>query len=167
MKLLKIIVFFILIPILIGSISHKYYVGITKIEYISESKSLQIISQVFVEDLELALSSKYNVNISLGTDKERPEDKELIKKYILNKLTIEVNGSPVLLNYIGMEYDSDMVKSYIEVTNVSEIKSLEIENKVLMDQFSEQQNIVHFKSEKNRRSIILDKDNPKGVLNFD
>lgn len=167
MKFLKIAVSLIFIPLLLGLVSHKYYVGITKIEYISESKSLQIISQVFVEDLELALSSRYNVDISLGTDKERLEDKELIKEYILNKLTIEVNGSPVILNYIGMEYNSDMVKCYIEVTNVSEIKSLEIENKVLMDQFSEQQNIVHFKSEKNRRSIILYKDNPKGVLNFD
>ena len=45
--------------------------------------------------------------------------------------------------------------------------TIEIENIILMYQYDEQQNIIHFRNKKRRKSLILDKDNPKGVLNFD
>jgi hypothetical protein len=41
----------------------------------------------------------------------------------------------VTLDYLGIEYDVDMVKSYIEVTGVKELKSLEVEFKALTDVF--------------------------------
>ena len=90
----------------------------------------------------------------------------LLKKYILQKLKISVDGAPLTLDYLGIEYDIDMVKSYIEVTGVKEFKSIEIEFNALTEIFTEQQNIIHFKSSNNRKSLILDIDNPKGVLNF-
>ena len=67
---------------------------------------------------------------------------------------------------MGKEYDIDIAKIYLEIENVSELKSIEIENKVLIDMFSEQQNIIHLTTPDSRRSLILDKSNPKGVLNF-
>ena len=41
-----------------------------------------------------------------------------------------------------------------------------IENKILLDLFPEQQNIIHFSNEKNKRNLILDKNHPTGLLNF-
>jgi hypothetical protein len=58
------------------------------------------------------------------------------------------------------------VKIYIEIQDVSEVKSISVENKLLMEVFEEQQNIIHFKKNKKRKSMMLDVDNPKGVLNF-
>jgi len=166
MKFFQILVLAVLFPILTGATSHKYYVSITKIEHVTESESLQIITQIFIDDIEDVLQERYNPNISLGTKKETKADAAFLKEYILHKLKIKVNGNQIALNYLGKEYDVDMVKSYIEVTGIADIKSMEIENKVLMDLFTDQQNIIHFKSKKSRRSLILDKENPKGVLNF-
>ena len=59
-----------------------------------------------------------------------------------------------------------MVKSYIEVSGIETLNTMEIEFKALTEIFTEQQNIIHFKSSKNRKSLILDVDNPNGVLNF-
>jgi hypothetical protein len=167
MKLLKIACFLILLPLFTSSAPHKFYVSITKIEYVAESESLQIISQIFIDDIEETLEKRYNTSVSLGTPKETEEDTALLKEYILQKLKIEVNGIPETLNYLGREYDGDMVKAYIEVMGIHHINTIEIENKILMDQYDEQQNIIHFKTQKSRKSLILDKDNPKGVLNFD
>lgn len=166
MKLLKIACFLILFPLLTSSSPHKFYVSITKIEYVAESESLQIISQIFIDDIEETLRKRYNTSVSLGTPKETAADKALLKEYILQNLKIEVNGESVTLNYLGREYDTDMVKAYIEITGINEINTIEIENKILMDQYDEQQNIIHFKTQKRRKSLILDRDNPKGVLNF-
>jgi hypothetical protein len=59
-----------------------------------------------------------------------------------------------------------MVKSYIEVVGLKDFKKIEFEFKALTEVFPEQQNIIHFKNSKKRKSVILDIDNTKGVLNF-
>ena len=167
MKFLKITLLVLLFPFIIGSIDHKFYVSITKIEYVAESESLQIITQLFLDDIEEVLRKRYRPDVSLGTPKETEADVALLQEYILQKLKISVNGTPVALNYLGREYDIDMVKSFIEVTGVKEFNSIEVEFNALTELFSEQQNIIHLKTAKRRKSLILDRDNPKGVLNFD
>ena len=149
-----------------GTPAHKFYVSITKIEYVKEKSSLQIITKIFIEDIEDALQKRYDPSISLDTKKETETADEDLKNYILQKITIKVNGKPVTLDYIGKEYETDMVVAYIEVKGVKELNTIEIENKVLMDLFPEQQNIIHLKTPKSRRSLILDRDEPKGKLDF-
>ena len=166
MKYFRIAILVVLFPLISGSTTHKYFVSITKIEYVADSEDLQIITQIFIDDIEDVLQERYGTDISLGTKKETKKDATFLKEYILQKLKIKINGIPVELNYLGREYDVDMVKSYIEVRGVKEIDSIEVENKILFDLFSEQQNIIHYKSKDSRRSLILEKDNPKGVLNF-
>lgn len=166
MKFLKITLLLALFSLLISFTVHKFYVSITKIEYVEESESLQIISQIFTDDIEDVLQARYSPDISIGTKKETPADAAFLKEYILQKFKIKVNGAEVKMDYLGREYETDMVKVFIEVHNIDEFKTIEIENKFLFGLFSEQQNIIHVKTSKNRRSLILERDNPKGVLNF-
>jgi len=133
---------------------------------VKEEKVIQIITKIFTEDIEQALQARYSPSISLDSKKETKIDEDFLLRYILQKLKIKVNGKPVALNYIGKKYDIDIAELFFEVENISELNSIEIENKVLIDMFPEQQNIIHLKTPKNRRSLILDKENPKGVLNF-
>jgi len=153
-------------PLMSMSTVHKFYVSITKVEYIKEEQSLQIIAKIFTEDLEKTLRERYNPEIHLDSKKETASDAEYIQKYLSKKLKINVNNEPVTIEYIGKEYENDVVKIYMEVKNVLELKTFEIENKVLMDMFDEQQNIIHFKNKKIRKSLMLDGDNPKAVLNL-
>lgn len=167
MKLLRIAIFAALLPLLFAFTAHKFYVSITKIEFSEEAKSLQIINKIFIDDLEDVLQERYNKSVSLNTEKETPQDLEYLKEYILEKMKIEVNGETVKLRYIGHEYDIDVVKTYVEVADISELKSITVENKMMMELFEEQQNIVHIKRFKKRKTLVLDIDNPKGLLNFD
>ncbi len=153
-------------PLVSGTPVHKFYVSITKIEYVQEKESLQIITKIFIYDIEDALQKRYDPSISLDSKKQTPADVAFLKEYILQKLKIKVNGKPVKLDYIGQEYDTDMVVAYMEVKGITDLEIIEIENQVLMDMFSEQQNIIHLKTPKSRRSLILDRDEPKGILNF-
>lgn len=168
MKLIRILLVAALIPLCIAATTaHKFYVSITKVEYSQEDQALQMISKIFVDDLEATLSERYGTEVSLGTTKETEQDRSYMQKYMLQKLTVVVNGSPATLSYLGEEYENDTVKIYIEIEGVDSVQSLEFENTVLLDKFEEQQNIIHTKINKSRRSLVLDKDNPKGLLNFD
>lgn len=166
MKYIKSIVILLCTFSMLGAGVHKFYVSITKVDYNTEEASLQIITKLFIDDVEKVLNTRYQTNTHLNTKNETPKDRELLKKYILDKLAITVNGKPVTLDYLGIEYDIDVVKSYIEVRGVTNLKSIEVENTLLFDEFEEQQNIIHINVKDAKRSLVLDTDNPKGLLKF-
>jgi hypothetical protein len=168
MKNLKYLLLLAIFPILMASsTAHKFYVSTTNVEYVPEKASIQIISKIFIDDIEDVLEERYGKNVHLAEKKEAENDREYLRKYILQKLTVFVNGAPAKLSYLGQEYETDVMKAYIEITGVSDLKSLEIENKILMDLFDDQQNIIHIKTPSKSRSLILKRDNPKGLLKFD
>ena len=167
MKFLKVALLAIVFPLMTASTTpHKFYVSTTNIEYVAKKESLQIITKIFIDDVEDVLQERYDSSISIATTKETERDIEYLKKYILQKLKVNVNGKPVKLDYIGREYDIDVANIYIEVTGITELHSIEVKNEILMDFFEEQQNIIHIKTPEMRRSFILEKNNPKDMLNF-
>ena len=166
MKFFKTTLVLILFPILISSISHKFYVSTTNVEYVPELQTIQIISKIFVEDLEKVLQERYSPLIVLNPKNETKADINYLKKYVNQKLKISVNNKPVELIYIGKEYDIDIVNMYFEIENISEFTSIEIKNKILFDMFPEQQNIIHMITPDANRNMILDKNHPDGLLKF-
>lgn len=167
MKLITKSIFIALLFLGLSSFNvHKFYVSVTKVEHNAEAETLQIITKIFIDDIEDVLNERYDTNTFLGTKKETARDRELLKEYILKKLKVEVNGQQVVLNYLGIDYETDIVKSYIEITNVKECTTIGVENTVLMEKFEEQQNIIHFKVADKKRSMVLEKENPNGLLNF-
>lgn len=166
MKFLKITLVLLIIPLLIGSVSHKFYVSTTTVEYVPEKQAVQIITKIFVEDLEQVLQERYGSSVVLDPKKETETDVNYLKKYISQKLKISINNKPLELSYIGKEYDIDIVNMYFEIENISELKSIEIENKILFDLFPEQQNIIHLVTPESKKNLILDKEHPNGLLNF-
>lgn len=167
MKLIRVFIVLIMLPMITGASLHKFYVTTTKIEYNSEKKSLQIISKIFIDDIEDVLQLRYDPEISLSTKKERKKDEAYLKKYVLEKMVIHLDGTEKRVNYIGREYENDMVKIYLEVIPVDDFSEIEVENKILFDLTNEQQNIVHIKHHDVRRSLVLTPENPNGMLNFD
>ena len=153
--------------LLSSSEKHEYYVSVTTIEYAEEQKSIQIISQIFINDFEKLLRQRYDESITLDTPEEDKMVNDYMNKYLENKLKIIVNGKPANFTFIGKEYKDDITYCYLEIEKVRKIKSLEVTNKILFDVFSEQQNIVRIKMLGKNKSFLLLPDNDKCVLNFD
>ncbi len=167
MKLRLIALVIMLSPVLMSSGAHKFYVSITKVEFSEEAQSVQIITKLFIDDIEATLQKRYDPNVSLDTKKETEAHALLLEKYVLQKFKVEIDGVAYQLEYLGREYENDVVKCYMEVPGITDLGKIEIENSILMDMFEEQQNIVHVKKGKTRKSLVLDKEHPAGMLNFD
>ncbi len=146
--------------------AHKFYVSVMQIDYNKEEQSLQIISRVFIDDLEEVLRKRYDDTIRLEVDKETDGAEEYIQKYFNQKISFLINGKESSFTYLGKEYEDDLIIFYLEIENVNSFESLEISNQILMDLFEEQQNIVHVKKENNRKSLILEKRRDSGMLKF-
>jgi len=145
---------------------HEFYLSVTDINYIEEEKSLQIISRVFTDDFEDVLNKRYNKNFKLIPKFEVEEIDHYIEKYIKSKFILKTNNTELNLNYLGRKYVDDMVYLFIEVENVQNFQSLTVENSILIDLYSTQKNMIHFKSADFKKSFILEKDITKKSINY-
>lgn len=161
------LLFLLLLPFLSSFTSlHKFYVSVTEIEYNEKEQSLQIISRVFIDDLEDVLKKRYNQDIKLGVRDETPGVRDHLEKYLQQKLNIQVNGKSVHLNYLGKEYENDMVLLYLEVPDVEDFKNIKVKNSVLMDLYEDQKNLIHVENRNVTKSMILISGKDENVLNF-
>lgn len=145
---------------------HEYYVSVTRIEYVEEKTSLQIISQIFIDDFEKLIRERYDDKVVLAVKNEDPLVETYMNRYLSQKLKIEVNTKEVSFKFIGKEYKDDIVYCYLEILGIDKISTMVITNDILYDIYKEQQNIVRTKIYNNNKSFILIDGNNKGVLNF-
>ncbi len=146
--------------------THKYYLSLTQIEYNNKTKSVEIIINIFIDDLEIALNKIHSKDFQLNTNKEFIDSDIYFKEYLQNNLKLKVNNNSVNYNYIGKEYDGNIVFFYLEIENIESVQSIEIKNTVLIKHFPKQQNLIKSKVNKKRRSVLLSKNNNKGLLKY-
>ncbi|WP_340065212.1 DUF6702 family protein [Ascidiimonas aurantiaca] len=159
---------FFLVPFLVSAGLHKFYLSVTEVRYSEESRSLQMITRIFIDDFEKSLEERYGIKAHLMTEQEHKDIDSYIKKYLEDKLSVTINGKPAEIKYIGKTYDVDVVKCYMEIENVryKRLKTIVITNRILYEIFEEQQNIVHFRLPDKAKSFVFVKGNDKGLLNF-
>lgn len=160
---------FALILVLLNGFSfvHKYYVSITQIDFAEEQESVQITSRIFIDDLEDVFRERFNKEIVLDVDQESEMLEFYIESYIKEKVSVKINGEDVILNYLGKEYENDILFCYLEIENINEIKAIEITNTILFDKFDDQKNIIRFKINNKNKSFVLTQDKQMSLLNFD
>ncbi len=154
------------LPLFAFTAVHKFYVSSTDIEYNEEANSLQIISHVFIDDLEKLLKERYREDLYLLKEGEHPQADQFVKKYFKDKLTITVDGKERQLNYLGKEYDKDQLLVYIEVEGVEPFSNIGVKNAVLTDLFPEQKNVIKVAYKKDIKSLLLSRNVSHGSLKF-
>ena len=138
----KIAILFLLFTLAFSS--HKYYLSLTQIEYNKDQDSLEVIINVFMDDIELAINKEYNVDLRLTTKQELEDVDSYFQKYLRKNLRFLVNKELVNYNFIGKEYEGDLVYFYLEVNVSNSPVSLEVYNTILVTYFEQQQNIIVF-----------------------
>lgn len=161
----KVIIILLVLPLLSFTL-HKYYVALTEIEYKEDSKSVQMIMNVFMDDIELAINKDYNTNLQIASKNQLSNIDDYFYKYLQQHFKVIINNQETSYNFIGKEYDGDIVYFYLEIENVETPTSIEIQNDVLVDHFPDQQNLIKATVNKKRKSLFLSNTNDKGLLKF-
>ncbi len=163
----KSIFYFILCFACIGFCSfgfHKFYVSIYQINYNQKNKRIEITSRIFVDDLNTVLFKKYNQKTHLGEVLESQEDLELMKKYLLDNISIKINGQKKALNFLSKEMENNVLIGYYNIKNISSIKTFEIQNTSLLELNPDQQNIIQTTFYKKKETLLLTPSTTVGVL---
>lgn len=166
-KGLTLFLFVITIPVLLSVADmHKFYVSVTQIEYVKEQQSLQIITRVFLDDLEDALSERFGASIRIPSDEKDATYDTQIEDYFTSKIDIAIDGKAAKIRFVGKSIDIDVMVVYLEVKDVKSIKTIQIQNNSLFEIFEEQQNIIRTDINDLKKSFILILQDRSRMLNF-
>jgi hypothetical protein len=165
MRLNKIFLLLFIIPFVSFS-AHKYYLSLTQITFKPASKTVQVIINVFMDDIETALNSDYKIDLQLTTKKELEDNDVYFKKYLKEKIHFKVDGIAKEFTYLGKEYDADLIYFYLEIENINQLKTLEITNNILTKHFPQQQNMTKCKLGEKHKSILLTKKENSATFNY-
>lgn len=163
MKFKKYLLLFLIVPLLAFS-AHKYYISLCEIEYVEEQQSVQIILGLFIDDIEFTLNKDHNNKCHLASDNEIPNIDSFFETYLNNHFKVIINDSLENYQFIGKKYDDDIVRFYLEIPNISEIKTIEILNTNLIRDFEDQKNIVKIKVNNLNKTFYLDRKNANCLL---
>ena len=146
---------------------HEFHVSKCEVEYQQAERSVQISLQLFIDDLESALKNTGSEALFLCTKKEHPKANTFIKEYLATVLKIEIDGKDMIYEYLGKEMSDDLaaVWCYLEILDTDIHQSFSIENRVLMETFDDQKNLVKVKLSKTQKEhYLFDTEDFKGEM---
>ena len=132
--------------------AHKYYFGYTSIELNGKTDRLEVIHAYSTHDLEYALTAITNHQVNL----EKTDGVETLRAYINDHFKITSSGEPVILSWIGMEMDHNLVTVYQE-SGEFDGEELTLVNSLLVGPFPSQVNLVDLKIKALKKSLEFDK----------
>jgi hypothetical protein len=160
----KFLVLSIVLFVLTSMGIHKYYMAIYQVDFVPQKKRIQVTSRIFVDDLNAALEKKFHMKSNLGSTQETPQEVQNLKKYLAEKFSVKVNGVLKPMTYLSKELEANVLICYLRIPEISKINSLEIENSLLMEWNSDQQNIIQANLNGEKQSVMLTSDNYKRTL---
>ncbi|MCT6869957.1 MAG: hypothetical protein M3Z80_08430 [Apibacter sp.] len=136
--------------------SSDFFTSITKVEYVSSTKTLKLSSKVNVEHIEQTIGKKVNSN-DFDTS---------LNKYLQNNVKLSINDTPVTFTFSSKNPDGNIVWIYYEVNGVNSVSSISIKNSLLLDKYPEQQNFINFIVNGQKKSLVCKKGSDSGKINF-
>lgn len=163
-KYLKLLFVFFAVFMLLSISGHKFYTAIFKIDFNENKKRIEVTTRIFVDDLNIAISKKYNRKMLLNSDKETEEDIAFLKKYLAEKMSLKVNGKQQTMRFLSKEVEENVLICYFNCDAITKIKSFEITNTVLTEIYEDQQNIVQLNINSKKQTLLLSADSTFGML---
>ncbi len=148
------------------SFIHPFYVSICQIDHNPTTKSLEISFKIFTDDLEYSLEKQGTGRLFLGSEKESEKADQYIFNYLKNNFKITIDGQETEYSFLGKEIELDVTWCYLEAKNINDFTKIEVLNKILIDDFNSQSNIVHIKYGDKRKSMLLHKSKTRDIIEF-
>ncbi len=126
--------------------AHPVHVALTSIEYDGTKEMFDISFKIFWDDLERVIATKYKVTLKLANEKENPQEKEYIDRYIRENFRFVVNdGTAAVPVYEGKKISDEAIWLTFHIPCREKVKKVYIYNTVMMDMFCDQTDLLIFK----------------------
>ncbi len=146
---------------------HEFHVSVTRIAYNGETKSFEVTLKLFTDDFERSLEGLGAPVLRLGSPRELPAADTIIGDYLNNRIAFFVDDHQMAFDYLGKEVELDNTTwCYLEISGIESFNSLRIRNKVLMELFDDQTNLVNIFVAGEKSSLLLKSSQPEDEATF-
>jgi len=146
---------------------HPIHISVTEINYNEKSKSLQITSRMFVDEIELGVrAQRKEPELDILEPKNGATTKQLIANYMAAHFKIKIDGKPAKVNFLGHEKEDISFVCYLEIENVKKLKTIEVFNDIITEIHDDQSNLVHITYKNPVKSVRLTRENTSEVFTF-
>jgi hypothetical protein len=150
-----------------AGVFHPLHISVTEITYDEKEKELEIIMRIFIDDLEASVRASRNSPELNLLEPENTSTDQLLEQYVMPRFAVLLDGRQQVAKYLGHEKDGEALLCYIQIGNVKKWKTIEVQNKVIMEMYDDQSNLVHVTVRNEVRSLRLLKEKPSGKITFD
>ena len=129
---------------------HEFHVSRARIEYAQDAQEWQISLHVFIDDLEKALAEKGTKELFLGTAREATTADEYLETYLRRYFKLYHGDQQLHWQWLGKETSEDLTAFwiYLYIPDANPGQPLRVQNKILLDMYSDQQNMVQVRGAK-------------------
>ncbi len=143
---------------------HPFYVSVTDVHYNEKSKTIEVSSKIFFDDLEKILIKDYQTKIDILKPKDKNEVNRLIAQYLKKHLQLKINNKLYAMKYLGYEIQEDAAWCYLEIPKMPKVSTIEVFNDVLFKMHPQQVNMLNVSNAIKKQSAKLD--NPEDLAKF-
>ncbi|MDH3652227.1 MAG: hypothetical protein OEQ53_21240 [Saprospiraceae bacterium] len=150
----------------ITAVFHDLHLSKTLLHYNAQRHSLEVSVHIFTDDLENAIALTRTSPLHLETSQE-VEDADLhITQYIKDRFVILVDSQHAELKFVGREPSNDLLAiwCYFETMDITPPDELIIENKLLLDLFDDQKNLMNITGPGLQKYFLFDKKEVKTTI---
>jgi hypothetical protein len=137
---------------------HPIHASICELKYSEKDAAFQVSVKVYIDDLEVAMKKEGYPPINIGATPENEHTQEYLASYVDKYFTITMDGHKLVSKFVGKELSDDFlaVWCYIEFpTTVSKGQKCTISNRILLDLYSDQRNIMDIRMNSTQKEYTI------------
>jgi hypothetical protein len=135
---------------------HPFFVSMTEITHNPKNKTLEVSVRIFTDDFEKALRKKCNCKVDLYDEQLKQAMQTQVQTYIENHIKILTGNKNAKVRFLGYEKMEESTWSYFEISNINQLKTVTIQNDLLLESNDKQMNMIHYKTAKLDKTVQLD-----------
>jgi len=162
MKKYSLLLLVLLIPFF-DLFAHPIYISVTEVHYDKNSKSCELSIKCFADDLEKALSEWNDEKFQLSKEMSESDQKKLAS-YIKDHIDFSRDGKDFDEKFIGYEIENEVIFCYLQIEVGRKPLPLDLENSLMLESIEEQENIMHFEIEDQKKSFRLNMSERKSSI---
>lgn len=132
---------------------HDFHAGLAEVHYNAQTQAFEVSLRVFTDDLGEALRAAFP---DADLDELAQAD-ALPAAYLRSRFQMKEAGRPLPFTFVGAEEEVDVTWLYFTFACADPQRVTRLRNAVLIEQFSDQTNLVNVTLEGDRRSYVLRK----------
>ncbi len=132
---------------------HRYHASLTRMDYNSEKKLVEISIQLFTHDLVPVLEKQNRKQIDL--EKTKDIDDMLLDYLSRNFILKNKSGEVQKLQWVGKEIEVDTAYIYVEIPMSEGLEGSSMQNTIFFETFAEQTNRVTLRRDTQKTDLLF------------